>query len=136
MSPEERLARITGRPVSQTSPTLESPPPLSDSLGSPDNLSVATNTLPVDDPGDPPLESLRRDVTRGSVTSLGGPEADLLSGLLGSGADSPLAGLMGAPGGPAETQTSAAAEAGTNNTDLVWVLLAVAVRLVLDTEYS
>ena len=29
MSPEERLARITGRPVSQTSPTLESPPPLS-----------------------------------------------------------------------------------------------------------
>ena len=29
MSPEERLARITGRPVSQVSPTLESPPPLS-----------------------------------------------------------------------------------------------------------
>ena len=26
MSPEERLARITGRPVSQTSPSAESPP--------------------------------------------------------------------------------------------------------------
>ena len=26
MSPEERLARITGRPVSQTSPSVESPP--------------------------------------------------------------------------------------------------------------
>lgn len=39
MSPEERLARITGRPVSQVSPTLESPPPLSgeksDCLGLP-----------------------------------------------------------------------------------------------------
>ena len=30
MSPEERLARITGRPVSQISPTLESPPPSGD----------------------------------------------------------------------------------------------------------
>ena len=114
MSPEERLARITGRPVSQISPTLESPPPSgenrvksnsdstncilsSDSLGVPasssrDNLSVATNTLPADDP---PLESLRRE-PRGSVASLQGPEADLLSGLLGTGGDSPLAGLMGA----------------------------------------
>ena len=26
MSPEERLARITGKPVSQTSPSIESPP--------------------------------------------------------------------------------------------------------------
>ena len=70
----------------------------SDSLGvlasssSRDNLSVATNTLPADDP---PLESLRRE-PRGSVASLQGPEADLLSGLLGTGGDSPLAGLMGA----------------------------------------
>merc|ERR1719500_1961861 len=98
MSPEERLARITGRPVSQTSPPVESPP-LSDSFDMPpsssaDSLSVATSTSVADDP--------------------------------------PLAGLMGARSqdrGRTESQRG-------HNLDIVWVLLAVAVRLVLDTEYS
>ena len=95
-----------------------------------DNLTVATNTIPADDP---PLETLRREPS-GSVSNLlpqgAGSEADLLSGLLGTGGDSPLAGLMGAGPGVGADQRP-----GTC-TDIVWVLLAVAVRLVLDTEYS
>ena len=86
------LQNLLGFIIIHTSPFSDSfdVPPSS----SADSLSVATSTSAADDP---PLENLMRD-ERGSVTSLqSGPEADLLSSLLGSGAaDSPLAGLMGA----------------------------------------
>ena len=73
---------------------------------------------------DPPLETLTRDTTRPNTLMRqgSGPEVDLLSNLLGSGVE-----------GSAETKP---AETRTQLTDLVWVLLAVVVRVVLDTEYS
>ena len=87
---------------------------------------MATNTAaPAEDP---PLETLTRDsgLLAGPGPGLGGPEGDLLSSLLGGGG--------GQPGGAAGS-SAAAGSAGTN-TDVVWVLLAVVVRLALDTEYA
>ena len=87
---------------------------------------MATNTAaPAEDP---PLETLTRDsgLLAGPGPGLGAPEGDLLSSLLGGGG--------GQPGGAAGSST-AAGSAGTN-TDVVWVLLAVVVRLALDTEYA
>ena len=146
MSPEERLAKITGRPVAassspDTSPTVQMPgDPIficdnqccnallflgSEELTAATPCTVATNTAaPADDP---PLETLTRDSgLLAPGPGLGGPEGDLLSSLLGGGGGQP----GGAAGGAA-----AAGSAGTN-TDVVWVLLAVVVRLALDTEYA
>ena len=108
-SPEERLAKITGRPVECVEPDTRSPA----------GPSVGTMTAE-----DPPLETLTRDTTRPNTLMRqgSGPEVDLLSNLLGSGVE-----------GSAETKP---AETRTQLTDLVWVLLAVVVRVVLDTEYS
>merc|ERR1719219_2809555 len=108
---------ITGRPVESvdTSSSSNSPPALPVSLGSP---SVGTMTAE-----DPPLETLTRDHRPDSLLrQASSNEADLLSSLLGSGAEG------GAGPGQAETRSQL--------TDLVWVILAVVVRLVLDTEYS
>jgi len=140
MSPEERLAKITGRPVSSTSPTSENLP--SSSL-TPESTMTSTNEdhgslsrspVQVDDP---PLEPLTRDVshqTRDSFSNFlpqgSGQESDLLSQLLG------------ATGGTGGTQTGAGQSASaegqhvTSVTDIVWVMLALAVRLILDTEFS
>lgn len=108
-SPEERLAKITGRPVESVEPDSSSPA----------GPSVGTMTAE-----DPPLETLTRDTTRPNTLMRqgSGPEVDLLSNLLGSGVE-----------GSAETKP---AETRTQLTDLVWVLLAVVVRVLLDTEYS
>ena len=118
-SPEESLAKITGRPVEPavaTSSDLTSPPALPVSAGCP---SVGTMTAE-----DPPLETLTRDQRPNSLLRQGSSqEADLLSSLLGS---------CGAEGSADPRQ----ADTKTQLTDLVWVLLAVVVRLLLDTEYS
>ena len=117
-SPEERLAKITGRPVEPalaTSSDLTSPPALPVSAGCP---SVGTMTAE-----DPPLETLTREQRPASLLRQGSSqEADLLSSLLGS------SGAEGSDPRQADTKTQL--------TDLVWVLLAVVVRLLLDTEYS
>ena len=118
-SPEERLAKITGRPVepvvSVAASETTSPPALPVSAGCP---SVGTMTAEV-----PPLETLTRDQRPGSLLRQGSSqEADLLSSLLGGGAE-----------GSADPRQ---ADTRTQLTDLVWVLLAVVVRLLLDTEYS
>merc|ERR1712098_930327 len=121
MSPEERLAKITGRPVSSTSPTSENLP--SSSLTSEstmtstneDHGSLSRRPLQVDDP---PLEPLTRDVshqTRDSFSNFlpqgSGQESDLLSQLLGA---------TGGTGG-AQTGQSASAEGQhvTSVTDIV-----------------
>ena len=117
-SPEERLAKITGRPVEPVVATsdLTSPPALPVSAGCP---SVGTMTAE-----DPPLETLTREQRPASLLRQGSSqEADLLSSLLGS---------SGAEGSADPRQ----ADSKTQLTDLVWVLLAVVVRLLLDTEYS
>ena len=48
--------------------------------------------------------------------------------------------LLGATGGSGEPQTGQSAPAEgphvTSVTDIVWVMLALAVRLILDTEFS
>ena len=119
-SPEERLAKITGRPVESVPVSVAvsettSPPALPVSAGCP---SVGTMTAEV-----PPLETLTRDQRPGSLLRQGSSqEADLLSSLLGGGAE-----------GSADPRQ---ADTRTQLTDLVWVLLAVVVRLLLDTEYS
>merc|ERR1712029_756526 len=93
--------------------------------------SLSRNSLQVDDP---PLETLTRDVshqTRDSFSNFlpqgSGQESDLLSQLLGAAGGPQAAAGQGAP---AEGQQV------TSVTDIVWVMLALAVRLVLDTEFS
>jgi len=140
MSPEERLAKITGRPVSSMSPTNESLP--SSNLTTESTMtstnhedgSLSGSSLQVDDP---PLETLTRDVshqTRDSFSNFlpqgSGQECDLLSQLLGAAGGPQAAAGQGGQGAPAEGQQV------TSVTDIVWVMLALAVRLILDTEFS
>jgi len=139
MSPEERLAKITGRPVSSTSPTNESLPSSnftteSTMTSTNQDGSLSRNSLQVDDP---PLETLTRDVshqTRDSFSNFlpqgSGQESDLLSQLLGAAGGPQAAAGQGGQGAPAEGQQV------TSVTDIVWVMLALAVRLILDTEFS
>ena len=111
-SPEERLALITGRPVEANIASI-SPPPVA-CVG-----SVGTMTAE-----DPPLETLTRDTRPDSLLrqASSGAETDLLASLLGSGAEVSADSKLG--------------ETKTQLTDLVWVMLAVVVRITLDTEYS
>lgn len=59
MSPEERLAKITGRPVEEVSPILDVVPS-GESISTTDvpSVTVSSSTQSVDDP---PLEHLTRD---------------------------------------------------------------------------
>jgi len=135
MSPEERLAKITGRPVSSSSPVgEEAPSSLTGvaSSSSSDQISTCTSTVQAEDP---PLETLTRDPTRGSFSNIlpqgAGSEGDLLSSLLGGGG---LPGeLGGGQGGAGAAQPPPPATGGV---DIIWVMLALVVRLVLDTEYA
>lgn len=108
MSPEERLAKITGG--------LVEPRTEQEVVTSPHHEPVVSSspTLMVEDP---PLENLIRDPFTSPNT---GGEADMLSSLLSGGA-----------GGPA-SHTQPAVQYSL----AVWPLLALLVRLTLDTEYS
>ena len=111
-SPEERLALITGRHVETD---IDSTPALPvESVG-----SVGTMTAE-----DPPLETLTRDTRPDSLLrqASSGTETDLLASLLDSGGEVSADSKLG--------------ETKTQLTDLVWVMLAVVVRITLDTEYS
>ena len=110
-SPEERLAIITGRPVEPGGTNTVETPPSPPSVG----------TMTADDP---PLETLTRDSRPDRLLRQGSSsaETDLLSNLLGSG------GEAGADSKPGETKTQL--------TDVVWVILALLVRIILDSEYS
>jgi len=111
MSPEERLAKITGRPVESISPVsgLESAPPTELSLP----VAIA-NTVVVED--DPPLENLIRDPFTDDNPTM---EGDFLNNILGG-----QAGTSSTPSDPVKFSQS------------VWLFLAVAVRLLLETEFS
>ena len=113
-SPEERLAIITGRPVESSTDTVV------DSLSSSVGTTVGTMTA-----DDPPLETLTRDSRPDRLLGQGSSsaETDLLSSLLGSGGEA-----GGADTKPGETKSQL--------TDVVWVILALLVRIILDTEYS
>ena len=112
-SPKERLAIITGRPVESSTDTVV------DSLSSSVGTTVGTMTA-----DDPPLETLTRDSRPDRLLGQGSSsaETDLLSSLLGSG------GEVGTDTKPGETKSQL--------TDVVWVVLALLVRIILDTEYS
>jgi len=106
LSPEERLARITGQPVGSVI--------TADEMGTVEvGGSRSQSTAPIAS-DDPPLELLTRDplAPRGSP----GPESDLLSNLLG-GANAPV-------------------ENPVRFSHALWPLLALAVRLILETEYK
>ena len=115
-SPEERLALITGRPLQADTNT--SPLPVTveavEAVG-----TVGTMTAE-----DPPLETLTRDIRPEGRLRPGSSsaETDLLSSLLVSG------GEVSADTKPGETQSQLAS--------LVWVMLALVVRITLETEYS
>ena len=119
-SPEERLALITGRPVEavEAVEALEA----DTKTGVEGQPSVGTvGTMTADDP---PLETLTRDsrpdrlLRQGSASG----ETDLLTSLL-------------AGGGEASADTKQG-ETKSQLTDVVWVMLALLVRMILDTEYS
>ena len=115
-SPEERLAIITGRPVEAVE-VVEAD--TSTVEGQASVGSVGTMTAE-----DPPLETLTREgrpdrlLRQGSASG----ETDLLTSLL-------------AGGGEASADTKQG-ETKSQLTDVVWVMLALLVRMVLDTEYS
>merc|ERR1719458_1336739 len=111
LSPEERLARITGQPVGEVVTADEVGTAEVVSIGSSRSHNNAATAIASDDP---PLELLTRDPLgpRGSP----GPESDILSNLLG-GATSPV-------------------ENPVRFSQALWLFLALAVRLILETEYK
>jgi len=120
-SNEERLALITGRPV-ESSEAGEGPgeterpvrPALPCARAPQQGPQADSRVGEVGDAGDPPLELLTRDVGAG-----GSDPAALLSSLVGGG-------------GGGQEQGSPPVQFSL----LLWPLLALVVRLTLDTEYS
>jgi len=114
MSPEERLAKITGRPVESESPVSEVV------------SSGGTTPAPADAPSasissaahvedDPPLEHLTRDPFTADTPTM---EGEFLTNMLGGQASS------SPPSDPVKFSHS------------IWPFLALAVRLLLETEFS
>merc|ERR1712034_76253 len=112
MSPEERLAKITGRPVESESPVSEVV------------SSGGTTPAPADAPSasispaahvedDPPLEHLTRDPFTADTPTM---EGEFLTNMLGGQASS------SPPSDPVKFSHS------------IWLFLALAVRLLLQTE--
>ena len=99
-----------------------------------DHISTSTSTTQAEDP---PLETLTRDPTRGSFSNIlpqgAGSEGDLLSSLLGGGG---LPGELGGGQGQAGAGAAQPPAPTSGGVDIVWVMLALVVRLVLDTEYA
>jgi len=113
MSPEERLAMITGRPVSAPSAAdvVDPVPSQIDSVPVSPSLRDSSNQAG----DDPPLENLTRDTLPAETP---GMEGDLLSSLLGGQASStPVVDPV-------------------QFSHCVWPLLALAVRLLLETDFS
>eukprot|EP00092_Neocalanus_flemingeri_P038066 GFUD01041435.1.p2 GENE.GFUD01041435.1~~GFUD01041435.1.p2 ORF type:complete len:251 (+),score=90.22 GFUD01041435.1:2188-2940(+) len=112
MSPEERLAKITGRPVESVSsvsdlvsnggiiPPVEASP------------AAISSSMVVED--DPPLENLTRDPFTADTPTM---EGEFLTNLLGGQPTT-------SPADPVQFSL------------IVWLFLAVAVRLLLETEFS
>ena len=113
MSPEERLAKITGRPVEEVSPIFDVVPS-SESISTPDvpSVTVSSSTQSVDDP---PLEHLTRDPFTADTPTM---EGEFLTNMLGGQAGS------SPPSDPVKYSQS------------IWLYLALAVRLLLETQYS
>ena len=118
-SPEERLALITGRPLQADTNT--SPLPVTVEAVEAVEAVGTVGTMTAEDP---PLETLTRDIRPEGRLRPGSSsaETDLLSSLLVSG------GEVSADTKPGETQSQLAS--------LVWVMLALVVRITLETEYS
>ena len=114
MSPEERLAKITGRPVESVSPVSEgvSSGVITPAPGDapPPNIS---SSAPVED--DPPLEHLTRDPFTADTPTM---EGEFLTNMLGGQSGS------SPPSDPVKFSHS------------IWLFLALAVRLLLETEFS
>ena len=114
MSPEERLAKITGRPVEPVSPVSEvvsSGETILTPGGAP-SASISSSA-PVED--DPPLEHLTRDPFTADTPTM---EGEFLTSMLGGQAGS------SPPSDPVKFSHS------------IWLFLALAVRLLLETEFS
>ena len=113
MSPEERLAKITGRPVEEISPILDVVPS-GESISTTDvpSVTVSSSTQSVDDP---PLEHLTRDPFTADTPTM---EGEFLTNMLGGQAGS------SPPSDPLKYSQS------------IWLYLALAVRLLLETQYS
>jgi len=110
MSPEERLAKITGRPVESISPVsyLETAP--TEEISAP----PANPFTAVED--DPPLENLIRDPLTDETPTI---EGDFLSNILGG-----------------QASTSSPSSDPVKFSQSVWLFLAMSVRLLLETEFS
>ena len=113
MSPEERLAKITGRPVEEVSPILDVVTS-GESISTTDvpSVTVSSSTQSVDDP---PLEHLTRDPFTADTPTM---EGEFLTNMLGGQAGS------SPPSDPVKYSQS------------IWLYLALAVRLLLETQYS
>ena len=109
MSPEERLAKITGLPVEAVAPCC------SDVVFRGESNS-ASEVLPqnISHNDDPPLEHLTRDPFTSDTSTM---EGEFLTNMLGGQGASP-------PSDPVKYSQS------------VWLYLALAVRLMLETQYS
>ena len=108
MSPEERLAKITGRPVEPVAL-------MSDVVSSGGTVPPAEVAPAVREEDDPPLENLTRDPFTADTPTM---EGEFLTNILGGQANTtPVS-------DPVQFSQS------------VWVFLAVAVRLLLETEFS
>ena len=112
MSPEERLAKITGRPVEQSPPSpIESPMPNGVA-----NEEIPTTTYTSSsNVDDPPLENLTRDPFTAETPTA---EGEFLSNILGGQSN----------------QTSYIDPVQFSYS--IWPMLAIAVRVLLETDYS
>ena len=115
MSPEERLAKITGRPVEPVSPVSEvvSSGETIPTPGDAPFANISLSAPPVED--DPPLEHLTRDPFTADTPTM---EGEFLTSMLGGQAGS------SPPSDPVKFSHS------------IWLFLALAVRLLLETEFS
>ena len=111
MSPEERLAKITGRPVEAVPDVGVSTAESSNTA--PESSSPSTHTPPAVE--DPPLEHLTRDPFSSDSPNL---EGEFLTNMLAGQGYSPP------PSDPVKYSQS------------IWLYLALAVRLMLETQYS
>ena len=108
MSPEERLAKITGRPVEAVTPSSDVV------FHGESNSAPEVSPRNISQSDDPPLENLTRDPFTSDSPTM---EGEFLTNMLGGQGASP-------PSDPVKYSQS------------VWLYLALAVRLMLETQYS
>jgi len=126
-SPEERLAKITGRLIEEETGDRIQETNENRQIDVQENdilvpRPIVTSTTPTTECDDPPLEHLTRDesmITNDNLYPMsGGRDTDVLSNLLSPGTSS-------VPSQPC-----------VRYSNILWLLLAVVVRLMMDTEYS